>query len=85
MAITIKSLDDVERECNRFLGRVTVARAILRGELRNHNKSWEQMDREAGRKHHPLREETFSHGCAATGAARRASLDLSRALADFRK
>jgi hypothetical protein len=85
MAVTIKSLDDVERECNRFLQRVRVARAVLRGELRGHNKRWEQIDREAGRQHHPLQEESFSHGCAATGAARRASLDLTRVLADFRK
>lgn len=85
MGVTIKSLNEVEAECKRFLGRVEVARAVLRGEMKAYNERWADLDAKAGRKHTPCTEEHFTRGNAATGAAKRASLDLSRVLAEFRR
>ena len=85
MGVTIKSLNEVEAECKRFLGRVGAARMALRDEVRNRNNWEKNRVADTGREPLILTEDEYTHGCAATGAVKRASLDLSRVLAEFRR
>lgn len=85
MSVTITNLDKVEAECRRFLERVEKARQVLKAEMKADNERWAKRDAEAAHRHYPSTEATFTHPGAATGAVRRASMDLSRILADFRQ
>jgi len=60
MAVTIKKIDEVLAEVNRFVYAAKVARTTI------------------------LKDSSARYGCKETGAVRRASMDLSRALVTIR-